>query len=45
LIASTHDVSELPETAHPRLGRIAAALWLISFALGIVVYAMLYLVF
>ncbi|WP_436935491.1 DUF420 domain-containing protein [Halovenus marina] len=45
LIASTHDVSELPETAHPRLGRIAAVLWLVSFALGIVVYAMLYLVF
>jgi putative membrane protein len=44
LLALTHPVAELPETGHPRVGRAAAALWLISFVLGLVVYAMLYLV-
>jgi putative membrane protein len=45
LLALTHSVSELPETRHPRVGRAAAALWLVSFTLGIIVYAMLYVVF
>jgi putative membrane protein len=42
LLAATHPVAELPETNHPRVGRVAATLWLTSFALGIVVYLSLY---
>jgi len=42
-LATTYSVQELPRTPHPRVGRIAAALWMVSFALGTVVYAMLYL--
>lgn len=45
LLASAYPVSELPETPHPRVGKIAASLWLISFALGIVVYLLLYILF
>jgi putative membrane protein len=45
LLASTHPVSELPETNHPRAGRIAATLWLISFGLGVAVYLQLYVIF
>lgn len=45
LLASTHPVSQLPNTNHPRAGRIAAALWLISFALGVLVYLQLYVLF
>lgn len=45
LLASTHSISRLPETNHPRAGRIAAALWLISFALGVLVYLQLYVLF
>jgi putative membrane protein len=44
LLAWTHPVSELPETAHKRVAKVAAPLWLISFVLGNVVYVMLYLV-
>ncbi|WP_266077927.1 DUF420 domain-containing protein [Haladaptatus caseinilyticus] len=42
LLAISHPVSELPQTNHPRVGRVAATLWLISFSLGVVVYALLY---
>lgn len=42
LLAGTHPVSELPETNHARVGRVAASLWLVSFTLGIVVYLLLY---
>jgi len=42
LLALTRPLEEIPLTNHPRIGRVAASLWLISFALGIVVYAMLY---
>lgn len=45
LLALTHEVAELPATNHPRVGRVAASLWLISFALGIVVYLLLYAVY
>lgn len=45
LLATTRPVSALPDTPHPRVGRIAASLWITSFVLGIVVYAMLYLVY
>jgi putative membrane protein len=42
LLAMTRPVSELYDTSHRRFGRIAASLWLISFALGNVVYVLLY---
>jgi len=45
LLAGTHSVSELPGTRHPTVGRVAATLWLVSFALGTVVYALLYVVY
>jgi len=44
LLAASYPVSELSSTNHPRAGKVAATLWLISFSLGIVVYAMLYLI-
>ena len=43
LLAVSYPVSELAGTNHPRAGKLAASLWLVSFSLGIVVYAMLYL--
>jgi len=43
LLAATHTVAELPATPHRRVGRVAAALWFVSFALGDAVYALLYL--
>lgn len=45
LLAYVTPVGRLPETRHPRVGRVAAALWATSFALGVVVYALLYLVY
>ncbi len=45
LLAVTHPVAEIPRTNHRRVGRIAAALWMISFALGVVVYLLLYVVY
>jgi putative membrane protein len=45
LSAGTHSIRELPETNHARAGRIAATLWLISFSMGIVIYALLYHVY
>jgi putative membrane protein len=45
LLALTHPVSALRGTAHARFGRVAASLWLVSFVLGNVVYAFLYLVY
>jgi putative membrane protein len=44
LLAVSYPVSELPATNHPRAGKVAATLWLVSFSLGIVVYVMLYVV-
>jgi putative membrane protein len=44
LLAASYPISELAQTNHPRAGKIAATLWLVSFSLGIVVYAMLYLI-
>jgi putative membrane protein len=43
LLGLTRPVADLGATNHPKVGRIAAALWLTSFALGIVVYLLLYL--
>lgn len=45
LLALTRPVTELPETPHRKVGRVAASLWLISFTLGVVVYAQLYLIY
>lgn len=45
LLALTHPVAELRETRHPQVGRVAAALWLVSFTLGTVVYLLLYVLF
>ncbi|MFB6120556.1 MAG: DUF420 domain-containing protein [Halobacteriaceae archaeon] len=45
LLAVTRPVEEIPLTNHPRVGRVAAALWLTSFALGVVVYLLLYVLF
>ncbi|MFB6201155.1 MAG: DUF420 domain-containing protein [Halorhabdus sp.] len=45
LLAYSYDTQELSATAHPQIGRIAAPLWAVSFALGIVVYLALYVVF
>jgi len=45
LSAGTHPVSELPETNHRRAGRVAATLWLVSFSMGLVIYALLYHVY
>ncbi|WP_254863302.1 DUF420 domain-containing protein [Halovivax gelatinilyticus] len=38
LLTVSHEVRELHGTAHARVGRIVAPLWITSFALGIVVY-------
>ncbi|OIB55817.1 DUF420 domain-containing protein [Natrialba sp. SSL1] len=40
LLAVSRPISELRQTSHARIGRIAASLWLISFSLGIVVYVL-----
>jgi putative membrane protein len=45
LLAGTHPVAELRETLHPRIGRVAATLWLVSFTLGICVYLLLHVLF
>jgi len=45
LLATTHPVSALADTPHARVGRVAATLWLVSFALGIAVWLMLYILF
>jgi putative membrane protein len=45
LLAGTRPIEAIPETAHPRVGQLAASLWLVSFALGIVVYLLLYVLF
>ncbi|MES3516086.1 MAG: DUF420 domain-containing protein [Natronomonas sp.] len=45
LLAGTHSIDELPETKHRFVGRVAASLWVISFSMGLVIYAMLYVLF
>jgi putative membrane protein len=45
LLAFSRPIAELPGTGHARVGRVAAALWLISFSLGIVVYGLLHVVY
>jgi putative membrane protein len=41
VLGLTHDPAELPNTSHPRVGRIAVAAWSLSLALGIVTYLLL----
>jgi putative membrane protein len=45
LVAATRPVSEVYDSLHPRVGRVAAALWLVSFSMGIAVFLMLYVLF
>lgn len=45
LLAGTRSIPEIYETNHRWAGRIAASLWLISFAMGLGVYAMLYWIY
>ena len=45
LLAATRSPAELGHTAHRRVGRVAASLWLVSFTLGVVVYALLYVAY
>ncbi|MEZ3117127.1 DUF420 domain-containing protein [Halobaculum sp. MBLA0147] len=45
LLGVTRPVAEIYESRHRRVGRVAASLWLVSFVLGNVVYALLYLVY
>lgn len=41
VLGLTHDPAELPETAHPRVGRLAVAAWSLSLFLGVVTYLLL----
>lgn len=45
LLGVTQPIERLPATPHPKIGRIVAPLWITSFVLGVVVYALLYLVY
>jgi putative membrane protein len=45
LSAGTRSLAEIYGSNHPRAGRIAATLWLVSFSMGIVIYALLYHVY
>jgi putative membrane protein len=42
LLALTRPVEALRRSRHPTVGRIAAPLWIVSFALGLVVYGLLH---
>jgi len=42
LVGVTTPVAALPATSHARVGRAAAALWLLTFGSGLVIYAMLH---
>jgi len=41
VLGLTHSPSELPETSHPTVGRVAAWAWSLSLALGVVTYVLL----
>lgn len=45
LLAVSRPVEEIYRSRHRSVGQIAAALWVVSFALGIVVYLLLYVVY
>ena len=42
LLTVAHPVGALPRTRHPTVGRVAAALWMISYAMGTGVYLLLH---
>lgn len=42
LIGFTHRIEDIPRTRHRLVARIAAPMWILSLALGLVVYVMLY---
>lgn len=42
VLGTTRSIHEIPSTNHARIGRVAAPLWIVTFALGIVVYLLLY---
>ncbi len=42
LVAATRPITEIYESNHRRVGRIAAVLWLVSFSMGLVIYTLLY---
>lgn len=41
VLGLTHSPAELPGTAHPRVGRLAAGSWILSLALGVITYMLL----
>ncbi|WP_049971196.1 DUF420 domain-containing protein [Haladaptatus cibarius] len=41
VLGLTHTPAELKETAHAKIGRIAASAWIVSLVLGVVTYVML----
>lgn len=45
LVAGTRPVADVYGTRHRTAGRVAAALWLVSFSMGVAIYAMLYHVY
>ena len=45
LVGLTHPVAAVRRTRHRTVGRVAAPLWIVSFALGLVVYLLLYVVY
>lgn len=45
LLAATRPVEDIYRTRHRSVGQVAAILWVTSFALGIVVYLLLYVVY
>lgn len=42
LIAFTHKIEDIPRTRHRLVGRIAVPMWILSLALGLIVYILLY---
>jgi putative membrane protein len=42
LIGLTHRIEDIPRTRHRRVGRMAVPMWILSLALGLVVYVLLY---
>lgn len=45
LLGLTRPVHDIVETAHARVGRVAALLWMVSYGGGIVVYLLLHVLF
>lgn len=45
IVAATVPIEGMRETAHPKVGKVAAPLWAVTFGFGFVVYLMLHHVF